>query len=96
MAIATLIEKKWLFRSFTVLTNEGVFDVIYDGNGMGYEEIIVNGEIAIRKPSIWWYVPYFEFDLGSHQARVDVGVSILMKIKTFSLSVNGNEIYYED
>ena len=95
MAIATLIEKKWLYRSFTVLTNEGVFDVEYDGNGMGYEEILVNGEIAIRKPSVWWYVPRFDFDLGSHKARVDVSISMFMQIKSFSLSVNGSDVYAE-
>jgi hypothetical protein len=93
MIFANLIEKRRLFRKINVVTPEGVFEVIYNGQGLGYEEIVVNNEIANRTNSYFWYVPEFEFRLGNLPAKVNVSVSVQMKIKQFSLTVSGEEIY---
>jgi hypothetical protein len=95
MALANLIGKKRLTRSLSVITTEGVFDVVYDGNGLGYEQVLVNGETAQKTISVWWYVPRFEFALGNKKAVVQVGVSPLLKIRRFSLSVEGETVYAE-
>lgn len=95
MALANLLDKSRLTRSLSVITDEGVFDVTYDGKGLGYEEVLVNGETAKREISIWWYVPRFEFELGNLSAVVNVGVSPLCKIKRFDLTVNGKTVYSE-
>ena len=93
--IANLMEKKWLWRTFHVVTGEGVFEVVYNGKGTGFEEIRVNGEIARRTVSWWWYVPKFDFVLGNSKARVKVKVSPLLQIRSFDLSVDGRLVYSE-
>ncbi len=95
MAIANLIEKKWLWRGFHVVTNEGVYEVIYNGKGTGYEEVTVNGEVACRLQSLMWYQPRFDFAVGSVNAQINVKVSGLMQIISFNLIVGDAEIYSE-
>ncbi len=95
MAIANLMEKKWLWRSFHVVTEDGVYEVIYDGKGTGYEEVTVNGEVACRMPSLLWYVPKFDFTIGGANAKINVKVSPLLQISSFDLLVNETEIYSE-
>jgi hypothetical protein len=95
MVLANLIEKRRLSRDLSVVTSEGVFDVKYDGKGMGYEEILVDGKTAKRTVSVWWYVPRFEFNIGNQIAVVNVGVSPFLKINRFNLEINGETVYSE-
>lgn len=95
MNVANLIDQGRLTRTFSVITGEGVFEVVYDGNGMGYEEVLVDGETARRIPSFWWYVPRFEFSIGSLPAVVRVSVSPLIRISGFSLEIDGISVYTE-
>ena len=83
-------------RSFHVVTKDGVFEVVYNGKGTGYEEVTVNGEIACRMPSLLWYVPKFDFDIGGAHAQINVKVSPLLQISSFNLIVGEAEIYSED
>lgn len=95
MLIANLIERSRLTRKFNVVTNEGLYEVVYDGTGMGYEQIVVNNEIACRTTSYLWYVPKFEFGIGSAPARVEVGISLWLQISRFDLIVAGVNLYSE-
>lgn len=95
MAIANLIEKKWLWRTLHVVTPEGTFEVVYDGKGFGFEEVLVNGEVACRKSSFFWYVPQFDFAIGNLASRIDVQVSPLLQISAFDLFVNDELVYTE-
>lgn len=94
--IANLIEKKWLWRTFHVVSPEGVFEVIYNGKGIGYEEIIVNGEVACRLLSHFWYVPKFDFLIGNLESQVNVRVWAWLQIRSFDLVINGETVYLED
>ncbi|MCY7376056.1 MAG: hypothetical protein LH472_08810 [Pyrinomonadaceae bacterium] len=89
------MEKKWLWRSFHVVTADGVFEVIYNGKGAGYEEVLVNGEVVCRLPSHLWYVPKFDFDIGNAPSQINVKVSPLLQIISFRLIVGEMEIYSE-
>ena len=95
MAIANLIEKKWLWRTFHVVTPEGTFEVVYDGKGLGFEEVLVNGETACRMSSLFWYVPRFDFVIGSFASQINVKVSPLLQISAFDLIVNDELVYNE-
>ena len=95
MAIANLIEKKWLWRSFHVVTGGGVYEVVYNGKGTGYEEVTVDGEVACRLQSLLWYQPQFDFAVGGANAQINVKVSGLLQIVEFNLIVGGAEIYSE-
>ena len=96
MIVANLMEKKWLLRSFHVVSPEGVFEVTYDGKGMGYEEVLVNGEVACRMQSLFWYVPKFDFFIGSLKSQINVSVGASLQIRSFSLIVDGEVIYSEN
>lgn len=95
MLIANLIEKQRLRRKLNVVTPEGVFEVIYNGDGLGYEEVLVDDRIASRMTSLFWFVPRFEFPIGSLPATIEVSVAASMKIKGFSLTVAGEVVYSE-
>lgn len=93
--IANLIEKKWLWRTFHVVTDEGVYEVVYNGKGTGFEEVLVDGVIAKRTVSWLWYVPEFEFVIGNVESKIKVKVSPLLQISSFDLSVDGKVVYSE-
>lgn len=95
MAIANLMERKWLWRNFHVVTADGVFEVTYNGKGAGYEEVLVDGEVVCRVPSHFWYVPKFDFRIGSTPAQIKVKVSGLLQISSFDLIVNQTAVYSE-
>ena len=95
MIFANLIEKHRLSRRFNVITPEGVFELVYNGEGMGYEEIIIDNKIASRIKSYVWYVPKFEFFIGSLPAKVEVSVSGWLKISCFSIIINNETVYTE-
>ena len=95
MFIANLIEKHWLYRTFNVITPEGLFEVVYNGHGLGFEEVIVNGEIASRVESYFWYVPKFKFNIGNSPAKIEISVWAWFQIRHFNLEINGESVYDE-
>jgi hypothetical protein len=94
MFIAELIEKHWLYRKFQVLAPHGSFEVVYNGWGLGYEEILVNGEIACRAGSLW-YVPEFEFKIGNADAKINVSIWAWMQMRSFDFEIEGETVYSE-
>ncbi|HEX8369115.1 MAG TPA: hypothetical protein VF604_11290 [Pyrinomonadaceae bacterium] len=94
MFIAELIEKRWLYRKFQVLAPYGTFEVLYNGCGIGYEEIRVNYEIACRLNSLW-FVPEFEFKIGKANAQINVSVWAWMQIRSFDFEIEGESVYSE-
>jgi hypothetical protein len=93
--IAKLIEKGWLYRKFEVLAPHGSFEVAYDGKGIGYEQVTVNGEIANRRQSLFWYVPEFDFLIGGAPARISVRIWAWTQFRSFVFEINGETVYSE-
>ena len=96
MIVANLIVKNWLYRKINVITSEGVFEIVYDGNGLGYEEVLVDGEIATRINSYLWYVPKFEFFVGSLRAKITVSVWVWLQIRSFAIEIDNETVYSEN
>jgi hypothetical protein len=82
-------------RRFEVETPEGTFDLIYKGFGAGYEEVLVNGQRAAAKQTVFWFCPKFDFQIGSSPAVLEVRVWVWLKIKSLRLTVAGQTIYVE-
>jgi hypothetical protein len=95
MIIAKLEESRWLRREFDVFTPQGLFRVVYVGDGIGYEEVLVSGEVACHKSTHFWYAPEFNFTIGEYSALIEVRVSIWLTIRSFSLEVDGQQVYFE-
>ena len=71
---ATLRKRGWLFREWSVTTPAGEHTVSYDGRRYGFEFVLVDGTVAVKTRSWFWFIPKFEFQMGDLPARVDVRV----------------------
>ncbi|MCI0462617.1 MAG: hypothetical protein L0Z62_37175 [Gemmataceae bacterium] len=87
-------ERGWLRRLLEVLTPEGaVFLVEYNGRGMGYESVSVNGELVARSSGPLWFVPRFEFFLGPRRAALEVRIGPLLNLLDLHLLIDGQVVY---
>jgi hypothetical protein len=96
--VARLVEAGRVRRTFE-LSGGIQAKVTYDGNGLGYESLLVNGEVADRHRSFWWYHPHFEFSLLADGRKVpaalDVRVAPWLWISAIRLIVDGAVLYAE-
>ncbi len=71
----------------------------YDGRGIGFETVKVNGVTIARKCSLFWFVPHFEFAFQSKsgivQASIDVRVTPWFTLSRFVIRVENMEVYAE-
>jgi len=95
MIRAELIAKHWLTRGFEVTTHEGLFYVVYYGQGSGFEQVVVNNQVACKKKTVWWYAPEFKFSVGPLPATIEVRVWAWLAIRSFSLDIGGKRVYFE-
>ena len=98
LASAQLIERMWLKRVFQVTlseTEQHSYNVTYNGRGIGWEGVYVDGEIATLHSSFFWFVYQFEFRIGSHSAVIKVRVWPWLAIRSLRFSVEGKDIYSE-
>ncbi len=92
---AKLTHKGWLRRIFAVSTPDGSYTVEYSGRGAGYETVAVNNEIVAGGTSSPWFIPEFQFKLGTRPAVLDVRVWPWLAVRSLSLSVDGRVLYHE-
>lgn len=91
----TLLSKGMLSRRIEAVTPEGRFVVEYQGGGMGFEQVLVDGVVAARTRSTRWFVPWFDFRVGSLPALIEVQVWPWLSIKSLKLTVGGATLYSE-
>jgi hypothetical protein len=91
----TLKESSGLRRLLDVVTPEGFYFVEYNGSGMGYETVLVNGKVVCQPSSLLWFVPRFEFKLGRRRAVIEVRVWPWLRISSFRLRIDGELVYEE-
>ena len=94
MFIVKSVQKSWLTRTINVSTPRGLYEIIYNGQGLGYEEVLVNGQ-TVSRSSQFWFVPKFEFYVGKFPAEIEVDISVLLRIKSFKLEIDGENVYSE-
>jgi hypothetical protein len=92
---ARLRQKRLHYRCFDVETPEGCFLVEYYAEGMANEQVLVNGQVASRGRSTWWYVPHFRFRIGSADAVLAVRFWPWLTLRWLKLIVDGRIIYSE-
>ena len=91
----TLTQNMWLYRALEIQTDEGLFYIEYVGNEIGKEYVKVNGEVVAGGKSWLWFIPSFEFAIGSKTACIDVRVWPWLMIKSFTFAIEGVEAYSE-
>lgn len=92
---AKLVTKRWLIRGFEVSMLSGVYDVVYYGQELGYECVLVNGNVVNKKNSYLWYVSEFQFHIGDLPAKIKIRVWPWLTIRSFTLEIAGNVVYQE-
>jgi hypothetical protein len=89
-----LLQSSWLKRVLRLETDEGAYEIVYSGRGLGFESVFVDGSIAERASGLW-FVPLFIFPLGSRMGAVEVRVWPWLTIRSFHLLVEDEEVYKE-
>jgi hypothetical protein len=92
--VARVVRRGWLLRGIEVSMSDGVHLVEYDGRGLGYEQVSVDGSIN-RTRSWWWYVPRFEFKVGGRSGVVEVRVWLWLSLKSLHLWVGDQLVFAE-
>jgi hypothetical protein len=103
MVTVELIKKTRVGRVLNVKTQNGSFEVVYNGYGIGYESVLVNGQVVSRKASLLKMVPRFEFPLGPHNAVVEIKTTlwrdllgpVFGRLDCFSLQIDGQPVYQD-
>jgi hypothetical protein len=93
---ALLREKSWLRVVVDLDIDDDWFRVEYNGRGSGYESVYVNGHVVAQVRSWLWFVPRFDFKLGSHQAAIEVRVWPWLWLRSFQLIVDGWEVCLDE
>jgi len=92
--VARLVRRGWLLRGIEVLMSDGVHVVEYNGRPVGYEQVSVDRAI-IRKLSLWWFVPEFQFWVGGHLGVVVIRVWPWFSLRSVHLWI-GDELVYAE
>jgi hypothetical protein len=94
MISARLIGRGWLRRKIEVSLLDGTHLLEYYGAGLGYEQVSADG-LVIRKTSLIWFVPRFEFKLGGWPAVLEVRVWPWFTVRSLVLRVGDRVVYAE-
>ena len=100
---AQLLSRGWLRRRLAV-SGPCPSIVEYNGRGIGYESVHVNGALAVRvrgdwrQPRDWfWLQPRLEFDLPGNRQRKRCCIEVrgIYRLSAFRLTVDGQVLYSE-
>lgn len=96
---AECIHRSWMSRT-VLLSGKIEAEIRYEAWGNG-ERVFVNNQLAARS-SIWhirFVAPHIDFEIDCEDsevvASIDVRVSLILRITTFTLTVNGTVVYSE-
>jgi len=95
MASAELKSKSSLRRQILVQAAGERFLLGYNGWGLGYESVTVDGEVVERKGDRLWSVPTFHLAVGAADVRIEVRVWPWLAIECFWVYVDGEVVYAE-
>jgi len=95
----TLTRKRWIYRRIE-LNGKSNAIIEYNGRGVGYETVFVNGEIAARVTGnqIEFTTP-IDFAVpspsGTLAARIEIKTAFLLFLGAFRLLIDGHVVYIE-
>jgi hypothetical protein len=90
-----LVRSAWLVRVWEIIINGKTYRVEYNGWGMGYESVIVNGEVVARFGTMTAMVPKFDFVLDQQPVTLLLNANIWGKIYTMQLQIADHIVYSE-
>lgn len=95
---AILVESGWLRRCVKLLAPAETM-IEYNGRGIGYESVLVDGGVALRPTSWWWFIPRFDFTIETQNGALPVSLEVRvwpwLCIRKFRLIVANKCVYSE-
>jgi len=91
----SLVRRSRMRRTIAVTLPEGHYVVEYDGTGVGYETVQVRPGTSVRKLSLTWFVPRFEFDVGGHTGIIEIKVALWFAVRSFDFRIDDILVYSE-
>jgi hypothetical protein len=95
---ARLISKSFLRRIINVSVNSSgkTYRVEYNGRGLGFETVYVDGVRVFRKISNRSVlIPFLDFKIGGAEAAIRIRSGIWPMIRGFALTIQGHRVYAE-
>ena len=85
----------WLKRTLRIEINKYIFNLEYNGRGLGKEEVMLNGVSLNRQSSITWFAPTFEIKNNNDTFKVEIRVWPWLSIRSMYVFLNNDIIYKE-
>jgi hypothetical protein len=92
---AKLSRSSRLVREWEFTNGAGLYRLSYDGRGMGYESVVIDGLVVQKKRSWLWYVPRFDFAIDSLPGVIEVRVGPWFSIRAIRLKISGQVLFEE-
>ncbi|MBI5241888.1 MAG: hypothetical protein HY926_15555 [Elusimicrobia bacterium] len=93
--IGRLVASGWLRRVVEFELDGQPVRVEYNGRGMGYESVLVDGRVAKKTRSYPWFVPRFYFQVRGRPAKAEVRVWPWCTLRRLRISVDEETAYQE-
>jgi hypothetical protein len=90
-----LVSETNLRRLWTITLPEGRFNLEYDARGLGFEQVLLDGEVVCRRESWVRAAPRFEFHVGNQRAELEVKLTMQPAIGSLCLTLDDDVVYAE-
>jgi hypothetical protein len=95
---AVHVDRRWAYRRVEL---HGPLSAVieYNGRGIGFESVLVDGEVAGRASGTWGFASPIEFVLpckgSGRRARIEVRTAFFLFLGAFRLLVDDSVVYSE-
>lgn len=93
---AKLVRRSWLTREWDVEVAGEHHRVKYNGTGVGFEEVLLDGLRACVVRTRHWFAPRFEFVVAGAPALVEVDITPALRVKRARLVIADRIVWDED
>ena len=95
MTKAKLIQSGRLVREWEIIDGLRFCRLIYNGNGIGFESVLIDNQTIKKTRSWFWYVPRFDFEIYDMSAVIEVRVWPWLAIRAIHLRISDKILHQE-
>jgi hypothetical protein len=95
MTQTKLVRSRRLLREWEVTDGSRFCRLTYDGNGIGYESVLIDNQTIKKTRSWFWYVPRFDFEVYDMSAVIEVRVWPWLAIRAIRLKISDQILHQE-
>lgn len=95
MTEVNLVQSGRLIREWEITDGPRSCRLTYNGNGTGYESVLINNQILKKTRSWLWCVPRFDFQVYDMPAVIEVRVWPWLVIRAIRLKIS-DQIFHQE